>query len=169
MIIYTDGACKNNQNKTIRKAGCGVYFGGNNHNLKIDNISVKLEGNKQTNQVAELTACILAIEELINKSRIIDIDVNSFNIIIKTDSMYTINCINTWFEGWKKRGWKKADGKPVDNLELIQKLHYYVNTHNIKLVHVRAHKEEPPKDNPSYDDWYGNMMADKLATDATNG
>ncbi len=156
MIIYTDGACKNNQNKLIRTAGCGVYFGNINN---INNISVKLEGPKQTNQVAELTACILGIEALINKVELKD-------LIIKTDSMYTINCINTWFEGWKKKGWKKADGKPVDNLELIQKLYNYVKTYNIKLVHVRAHKEEPPKDDPNYDDWYGNMMADKLATNS---
>ncbi len=163
MIIYTDGACKNNnaiKNTNIRKAGCGVYY----NNPLIDNISVKLDGPKQTNQVAELTACILAIEKLINQSNNIDMK----DIIIKTDSMYTINCITTWFDGWKKRGWKKADGKPVDNLELIQKLHNYVKTYNIKMVHVRAHKEEPPKDDPNYDDWYGNMMADKLATDATN-
>ncbi len=153
MIIYTDGACKNNQNKYTRTAGCGVFF---NNNINIDNISVKLDGPKQTNQVAELTACILGCEKLIVLKQI-------DNLIIKTDSMYTINCINTWFDGWKKRGWKKADGKPVDNLELIQKLHFYVTTHNIKLVHVRAHREEPPKDDPYYDDWYGNMMADKLA------
>jgi ribonuclease HI len=154
MIIYTDGACKNNQNKLIRTAGCGVYFG----NQDMNNISVKLEGPKQTNQVAELTACILVIVELIKYN------ININLLIIKTDSMYTINCINTWFDGWKKRGWKKADGKPVDNLELIQKLHEYKINYNIKLVHVRAHKSEPPKDDPSYDDWYGNMMADKLAT-----
>jgi ribonuclease HI len=154
MIIYTDGACKNNQNKLIRTAGCGVYFG----NQDVNNISVKLEGPKQTNQVAELTACILGIEELIKYN------ININDLIIKTDSMYTINCINTWFDGWKKRGWKKADGKPVDNLELIQKLHEYKINYNIKFIHVRAHKSEPPKDDPSYDDWYGNMMADKLAT-----
>ncbi len=152
MIIYTDGACKNNQNKFIRTAGCGVYFGNNN---QLNNISVKLDGPKQTNQVAELTACILAIEKII--------PINE-EIIIKTDSMYTINCINTWFDGWKKRGWKKADGKPVDNLELIQKLHNYKTIYNIKFVHVRAHKAEPSKDDPNYNDWYGNMMADKLAT-----
>jgi ribonuclease HI len=157
MIIYTDGACKNN-GKANRKAGCGVFFGDN----KIDNISVKLDGPKITNQVAELTACILAIEAIINNSS----DNIPTEIIIKTDSMYTINCIITWFEGWKKREWKKADGKPVDNLELIQKLHNYVKTYNIKLIHVRAHKDEPPKDHPTYNDWYGNMMADKLATDA---
>jgi ribonuclease HI len=160
MIIYTDGACKNNQNKNIRKAGCGVYFHSNS--MSLNNISVKLDGPKQTNQVAELTACILAIEKLIEHN------IEMKDIIIKTDSMYTINCINTWFDGWKKRGWKKADGKPVDNLELIQKLHYYVSTYNIKLVHVRAHKEEPSKDDPTYDDWYGNMMADKLATNGAD-
>jgi len=158
MIIYTDGACINNQHKAIRKAGCGVFF--NNIN-NINNISVKLDGPKQTNQVAELTACILGIEELIKHN-------NTNDIVIKTDSMYTINCINTWFEGWKKRGWKKADGKPVDNLELIQKLHYYKSTYNIKFVHVRAHREEPNRDDPSYPDWYGNMMADKLATNGAN-
>lgn len=158
MIIYTDGACKNN-GKSNRKGGCGVFFGDNNNmqSNKIDNISVKLDGPKITNQVAELTACILAIEKIIP-------DINE-EIIIKTDSMYTINCVNTWFEGWKKRGWKKADGKPVDNLELIKTLHNYVKTYNIKLVHVRAHKDEPPKTDPTYNDWYGNMMADKLATE----
>jgi ribonuclease HI len=152
MIIYTDGACKNNNNKYIRTGGCGVFFGNNDPK----NLSVKLDGPKQTNQVAELTACILAIEKILPISE---------EVIIKTDSMYSINCINTWFDGWKKRGWKKADGKPVDNLELIQKLHNYVTTYKIKMVHVRAHKEEPSKDDPSYNDWYGNMMADKLATE----
>jgi ribonuclease HI len=157
MIIYTDGACKNN-GKANRKGGCGVFFGNN-----MNNISVKLDGSKITNQVAELTACILAIEAVINNSNNC---LPTEKIIIKTDSMYTINCIITWFDGWKKRGWKKADGKPVDNLELIQKLHNYKSLLNIEFIHVRAHKSEPPKDHPTYNDWYGNMMADKLATDA---
>ncbi len=161
MIIYTDGACKNNQNKNIRTGGYGVFFG--NNNLKINNISAKLEGPKITNQVAELTACIKAIEILIENNIIIH-NINN-DITIKTDSMYTINCIDTWFDGWKKKGWKKADGKPVDNLELIQKLHEYKINYNVKFIHVRAHKSEPPKDDKNYDDWYGNMMADKLATD----
>jgi ribonuclease HI len=162
MIIYTDGACKNN-GKANRKGGCGVFFGDNNNmqSNKIDNISVKLDGSKITNQVAELTACILAIEAVINKSNNC---LPTEKIIIKTDSMYTINCIDNWFDGWKKRGWKKADGKPVDNLELIQKLHEYKTLYNVKFIHVRAHKSEPSKEDKGYADWYGNMMADKLAT-----
>jgi ribonuclease HI len=183
MIIYTDGACKNNQNKNIniRKGGYGVFFGDNdNDNPKIENISAKLEGPKITNQVAELTACIKAIEKLMENKIIIATHNATHNnnnnivamqqidqkghIIIKTDSMYTINCIDNWFDGWKKRGWKKADGKPVDNLELIQKLHEYKTLYNVKFIHVRAHKSEPSKDDERYADWYGNMMADKLAT-----
>ena len=151
MIIYTDGACMNNNNHFNRKGGYGVYFGDND----IRNISMKLEGSKITNQVAELTACIKAIETII--------PINE-EIIIKTDSMYTINCITKWFDGWKKRGWKKADGKPVDNLELIQILHNYTILYNVKYIHVRAHKDEPSKDDIKYIDWYGNMMADKFAT-----
>ncbi len=167
MIIYTDGACKNNQNKLIRTAGCGVFF----NSPIINNLSVKLEGPKQTNQVAELTACILGIEELINKSNSIDNAMHIMNdLIIKTDSMYTINCINTWFEGWKKKGWKKADGSNVENLELIKKIYNYTNTEgiHIKFKHVRSHQNEPSKESIAYADWYGNMMADKLATNAAN-
>ena len=155
IIIYTDGACSNNQHKHIRTGGYGIFFGDNDPRNK----SIKLTGDKITNQVAELTACIKAIE-IIKEENIIG------NIIIKTDSMYTINCVNTWFDGWKKRGWKKADGKPIENLELIQTLHNYYILYNVKFIHVRAHKNEPNKDDSSYCDWYGNMMADKLATSA---
>jgi ribonuclease HI len=154
-IVYTDGACSNNQHKHIRTGGYGVFFGDNDPRNK----SIKLTGDKITNQVAELTACICAIETVLETN-------NTVNLTIKTDSMYTINCVDTWFDGWKKRGWKKADGKSIENLELIQTLHNYKTLYNVKFIHVRAHKNEPAKNDPSYNDWYGNMMADKLATSA---
>ncbi len=156
VTVYTDGSCLNNQNKFNRKGGYGVFFGDNDPRNK----SIKLIGDKITNQVAEITACICAIETLIN--------INITNdIIIKTDSMYTINCITKWFEGWKKKGWKKANGDSVENLDLLIKLYDYTKKYNVKYVHVRAHKDAPSKDDKSYEDWYGNMMADKLATDAS--
>ena len=158
IIVYTDGACKDNQDKIHRRGGYGIFFGDND----IRNKSIKLTGPKITNQVAELTACISAIEIIINSSTYLPPN----KIIIKTDSMYTINCVTKWFDGWKKRGWKKADGKSVDNLELIQKLHNYTTIIDVEFIHVRAHKSEPPKTDKSYNDWYGNMMADKFATDA---
>jgi ribonuclease HI len=162
--VYTDGACTNNQHKNIRKGGYGVFFGNND----VRNCSIKLTGDKITNQVAELSAVLYAIEKSL------ETNTNTNSIIhIKTDSMYIINSITIWCKGWEKKGWKKADGNNVENLELIKKIYNYTKTANIKFYHVRSHQNEPPIDsNPQsgykHADWYGNMMADKLATDAIN-
>jgi ribonuclease HI len=158
IIVYTDGSTLNNQHKGHRKGGIGVFFGDNDSRNK----SIKLiesSTNKVTNQVAEISACIEAIES-INK--------DTFkSILIKSDSMYTINCITKWCKTWEKKGWKKSDGKIIENLELIQKLYKYSNDYNVKYEHIKAHKSQPPLDSPKYADWYGNMMADKLATSAS--
>ena len=54
----------------------------------------------------------------------------------------------------------------ASNKELIIKLYNYYNEYKIKFIHVKAHTSEP-KDHLLYDIWYGNKMADKLATDAS--
>ena len=41
---------------------------------------------------------------------------------ILCDSQYVINCVTKWMPGWKRRGWKKADGKPVLNVDLLQQI-----------------------------------------------
>ncbi len=156
ITVYTDGACTNNQNKKIRKGGYGVFFGMND----IRNCSIKLTGDKVTNQVAELSAVLYAIEKCLES--------NNNNIIIKTDSMYIINSITLWCKGWEKKGWKKADGNNVENLELIKKIYSYYSNNKIVFSHIRSHQNEPHKESPNYNDWFGNMMADKLASDAAN-
>ena len=158
IIVYTDGSTLNNQHKGHRKGGIGVFFGNNDPRNK----SIKLiesATNKVTNQVAEISACIEAIES---------IDKNTCkSILIKSDSMYTINCITKWCKTWEKKGWKKSDGKIIENLELIQKLYNYSNKYNVLYEHIKAHKSQPALDSPKYADWYGNMMADMLATSAS--
>ncbi|MDP9987694.1 ribonuclease HI [Arthrobacter oryzae] len=41
---------------------------------------------------------------------------------ILCDSQYVINSITKWMPGWKRKGWRKADGKPVLNMELLKEL-----------------------------------------------
>lgn len=41
---------------------------------------------------------------------------------ILCDSQYVINSITKWMPGWKRKGWRKADGKPVLNVELLKEL-----------------------------------------------
>jgi ribonuclease HI len=160
IVIYTDGSTLNNQHKGHRKGGIGVFFGNNDPRNKSIEL-IESATNKVTNQVAEIKACIEAIES---------IDKNIYkSILIKSDSMYTINCITKWCKTWEKKGWKKSDGKIIENLELIQKLYKYSNDYNVRYEHVRAHKTQPDVNSPKYADWYGNMMADKLATCASMG
>ena len=95
-------------------------------------------------------------------------DVKKSKIIIYSDSTYVINSITKWCKGWEKKGWKKSDGNTVDNLEIIQQIYYLYLNLNIEFIHVRSHKAEPKdKKSKEYFMWFGNYMADKLATDAT--
>ncbi|MHC5612451.1 MAG: RNase H family protein, partial [Nostoc sp.] len=59
-------------------------------------------------------------------------------ITLHTDSEYLINCVTKWVKGWKKKGWKKSDGKPVQNQDLLETLDE-LNTQQVKWQHVRGH------------------------------
>ncbi|MEO0685132.1 MAG: ribonuclease H, partial [Cyanobacteria bacterium J06649_11] len=59
-------------------------------------------------------------------------------ITLYTDSEYLINCVTKWVKGWKRKGWKKSDGKPVLNQDLLQILDN-LNNQRIKWQHVRGH------------------------------
>jgi ribonuclease HI len=41
-------------------------------------------------------------------------------VCVHTDSKYAIDCVTNWFVNWQKRGWKNAQGKPVENKDLIE-------------------------------------------------
>ena len=163
IIIFTDGSTFNNQakDKSKAKAGVGVFFG----NKDKRNISFSLNGTKfkKTNQVAEILAIIMAIETIIKTELL-----NKRKIVIYSDSMYCINIITKWAKNWEKNDWKKSNNKKVENLQLVKKMYYLAKNLNVRMVHVKAHKSEPSKDSKEYFTWYGNMMADKLATKASS-
>ncbi|WP_315914343.1 ribonuclease HI family protein [Arthrobacter sp. lap29] len=41
---------------------------------------------------------------------------------ILCDSQYVINSVTKWMPGWKRKGWRKSDGKPVLNLDLLKEI-----------------------------------------------
>jgi ribonuclease HI len=41
---------------------------------------------------------------------------------ILCDSQYVINSVTKWMPGWKRKGWRKADGKPVLNVDLLKEI-----------------------------------------------
>jgi ribonuclease HI len=41
---------------------------------------------------------------------------------ILCDSQYVINSVTKWMPGWKRKGWRKADGKPVLNVDILKEI-----------------------------------------------
>ncbi|WP_424922836.1 RNase H family protein [Agromyces protaetiae] len=60
-------------------------------------------------------------------------------LLVLCDSQYVINTVTKWMAGWKRKGWKKADGKPVLNLELIQELDAAIVGRRYRFEWVRGH------------------------------
>jgi ribonuclease HI len=70
------------------------------------------------------------------------------DLTILADSQYAINAITKWLPGWKKRGWKKADGKPVINKDLMVQLDELMTAareagRNITFQWIKGHAGHP--------------------------
>ncbi|EWC43405.1 hypothetical protein DRE_07652 [Drechslerella stenobrocha 248] len=143
--IYTDGSSLMNGSASAR-AGVGIWFGpGDKRNL-----SEPLNDPKATNNRAELSAILRAIE-IAPKHR---------EVLIFTDSKYAIQCVTEWFQKWRANGWHTAAGRSVENQDLIEDILQRIEERvtqggaKTKFEWVNGHKGV-----------VGNEMADKLARD----
>lgn len=135
VVIYTDGACKGNPGP----GGWGVV-------LRSGSNQKELYGGERetTNNRMELTAVIRALEALKRPCA----------VTLFVDSLYVLKGMTEWMRGWKAKGWRTADKKPVKNAELWRELDELVTQrgHVIDWRWVRGHNGDP-----------GNERADELA------
>jgi ribonuclease HI len=131
--VYTDGACKGNPGP----GGWGAL-------LVLGAHSRELFGGETatTNNRMELMAVIRALESLTRPCI----------VRLHTDSKYVQQGITAWILGWKRKGWRTADGKPVKNVDLWKRLDELAAGHEIEWLWVRGHAGHP-----------GNEAADRLA------
>ena len=133
VTIYTDGACKGNPGP----GGWGAWLRWGAHEKEL------FGGDPSTtNNRMELTAVIESLALLKRRT----------SVAIYTDSSYVKDGITSWIHGWKKRGWRTADNKPVKNIELWQRLDALVGSHDVQWHWVKGHSGDP-----------GNERADALA------
>ena len=83
-----------------------------------------------TNNQAELKAVL----ELFRATQHLDDE-----LLVLCDSQYVINCITKWMPGWKRKGWRKADGKPVMNVELLKEIDQALVGRKYTFEWVRGH------------------------------
>ncbi len=119
--IFTDGACSGNPGP----GGWGALL---RHNGREKEMSGG--ARETTNNRMEMMAAIEALESL---RRALPVD-------LYTDSTYLRDGITKWIKGWKARGWKTADRKPVKNIDLWQRLEKAVQQHDVRWHWIRGHR-----------------------------
>lgn len=120
VVMHCDGACRGNP-------GLGAWAA----------VLVWRERRKEifgvaeqtTNNRMELESAIRGLELLQRPCR----------VHVVTDSRYVLQGMTEWLDGWKRRGWKKANKEAVLNRELWARLDELASRHEVTWEWVRGH------------------------------
>ncbi|MDY3863831.1 MAG: ribonuclease HI [Eubacteriales bacterium] len=123
--IYTDGACSGNPGPG--GWGAVLVYGGHEKEL--------CGGEAETtNNRMELTAVIEALSALREPCE----------VTLTSDSKYVVDALTLgWAEGWRARGWRKADKSPALNADLWARLLELTHIHRVSCVWVKGHAGHP--------------------------
>ena len=83
-----------------------------------------------TNNMAELTAVLDLLQQTAHLAD---------DLLVYCDSTYVINSITKWMPGWKRRGWRKGDGKAVLNVEIMKALDEAMRGRQVRFEWVKGH------------------------------
>ncbi|MFX4273803.1 RNase H family protein [Propionibacteriaceae bacterium Y1685] len=83
-----------------------------------------------TNNMGEL----MAVLDLLQQTAHVDEPLS-----VLCDSQYVIKSITQWMPGWKRKGWRKGDGKPVQNVELMKALDAALTDRDVEFTWVKGH------------------------------
>ena len=154
MRVFTDGSCTSNGRKGA-KAGYAAWFPDHPAWSSAHRVP---DDQDQTNNRAELSAILLAVTTLQDRGEV-DCD-----LVVYSDSEYSINCLTSWLPGWMNKGWKTAAGKDVLHQDIIKDTTARLSKFKShRFVHVKAHTgglDELSKHN---------AVVDKMAQDIVNG
>lgn len=124
--LYTDGACSGNP-------GPGGWAFILRHPASGKEIKKYGGDRATTNNRMEMTAVIEGLR-LLTRPSVVE---------LYSDSQYVLNGLKDWMKGWKAKGWKTADKKPVKNQDLWMALDELKNGHEVAFHWVRGHNEHP--------------------------
>lgn len=122
IVVYTDGGAINNPGP----GGYGIVICDGTTRREISG-GYRLT----TNNRMEMTACIVALREVIGLGR---------PIVLFSDSSYLVNGVEKgWARSWRRRGWRKSDGAPALNPDLWSELLDLLEEGKVELRWVKGH------------------------------
>ena len=128
--VYTDGACSFNGQPGARAGYAGIF-----PSFPKYDFTSPLEGEVQTSNRAEYAAVKTALRQaqLIDPSR-------TKTLKIYTDSQLLIDSMTSYLPTWKANGWRKSDGQPVLNRDLLESIDALMKRRDkVEFIHVAAH------------------------------
>ncbi|KAJ8113698.1 hypothetical protein ONZ43_g5095 [Nemania bipapillata] len=119
MEFYVDGGCRGNgQPWAIGAAACCLRTRSGDARF-VRSVSLPRDP-APTNQRAEITAIIMALEWALEKYRGLNTS-PAVDVRIHSDSRYAIGCMTNWIYKWASNGWENSSGYEVANRDLIQR------------------------------------------------
>lgn len=138
--LYTDGACSGNP-------GPGGWAFILRHPASGKEIKRSGGERETTNNRMEMTAVLEGLRALTRASV----------VELYSDSQYVLKGMREWMAGWKRKGWRTADGQPVKNQDLWVALDELQVKHTLRFNWVRGHSGHPE-----------NERCDRMAVAARN-
>lgn len=126
LYLYSDGACRGNPGP-----GAWAWIGENGAGERL--YAASAVDLATTNNRMELTG---AIQGLLWAQKLTP---PPCKIVLSSDSKYLVEGASKWLANWKKRGWKKADKTPPENLDLWQQIDFLLQQLVVEFVWVRGH------------------------------
>jgi ribonuclease HI len=135
LAVFSDGGCRGNPGI----GGWGAIIQDGQGELLWEGFG---NSSETTNNRMELTGAIVGLEHALTILK----QLNQLErlVVLFTDSKYVVEGINSWIDGWKRRGWKKSDNKPPENLELWMELDQLKSTFKkLEIRWVKGHAGHP--------------------------
>lgn len=135
--VFSDGACRGNPGPGAW--ACIIQDIKGEIISKASGVDVPTTNNKM-----ELQGVIRGLNGLVDKWVDEQISDRETPVFVYSDSKYVVEGITSWVNGWKARGWKKADGKSPENMELWMELDTLKsNFDSLKFIWVKGHAGHP--------------------------
>ena len=155
VAVFADESCLGNGKQGDNPGGAGVLVEclaqGTGELLRRD---LWVSDRSTTNNRMALRSAIEAFGALSRRGRRCD-------VVFTSDSRYLIDGMSDWVFGWTRRGWRKADGKPVENVELWQAAVAAASVHRVEWRWVRGHAGNIQNE-------YANFLATEAAASQTS-
>lgn len=159
VAVYADESCLGNGQRDAAPGGAGALVEFRTPAGAMVRRDLWLSERATTNNRMAIASVIASFAALSAKGE-------ALSVVFTSDSRYLIDGLTDWVHGWARRGWKKADGKPVENValwhEALRTVH--ASGHEVQWRWVRGHDGHPQNE-------YANHLATRAAArqDASAG